>query len=834
MKRILIICALSLFLGSGVQANEMAIWPFSKKKAKKEQAATKDSTSRKSSVSPYQKFVSGSKKQNGLFTIHTVEGKTFFEIPASALNKDMIMSSKISESSDSQVAMAGEMQSTRLFKFTKNDDAIFLREIISPTLTIEGQDEVAKSIARNNIDPATDMFKIVHKSAKDSSFVIDVTGYMLSNAPGLGVTVSSMSMFGAKSTLNFIQPMSAVIETKAFPKNVNVKCRMVYKNGTKPFEATVTRSIVMLPEQPMKPRLADPKMNFFKTPKYQYDMNEDKGKSLAYIHRWNLAPKAEDVEAYKRGELVEPANPIIYYVDDAFPAKWKTYIKEGIEDWQIAFESIGFKNAIKAVDFPVNDPNFDPEDVRNSCFRYITVPIANAMGPSWVDPRSGEIIQGSVYLYHNVLQLVHNWMFTQTAAANPAVRARVFDEKTMGRALRYIASHEIGHTLGLMHNMKASAAYPVDSLRSATFTKKYGTTSSIMDYARFNFVAQPGDVGVEFTPPLMGEYDKFSIKIGYTPIFEGDEKEVVKGWFNEVKGKDMFVYGPQSFGAPMDPSAQSEDLGDDPVKSSRYGIKNLKFILDNLYKWSIEHGYELSDYVDAYNGVMSQYGNHLGHVSAMIGGAYLYMPDLEGDEKAYVIVSKEKQKEALNFLLNEIKELPKWAVRNDVTDKLNPSKEKISTMQANMLSMVMNAVTRIENTNIGQKNGYPVDEYLNEIYKFVWSKSGNLDRYERNLQYNYAKSLLDDLGYTSVSAAPAGSGRMFLQEFDPGVGAVSVSASSIPKGTEPLTAVEYKNIAFGQLKSILALVKSRQGSGDKSTRDHYAYLSHEISKALDK
>lgn len=520
----------------------------------------------KGELQPYEKVITKvATTQCGLFKVHQLEDKVYFEIPDSLLERDMLLASRIAQVSDPSNAVAGEMPKNPIMvKFRRDERNIYLMKEVLNYKLVDGESNLKNAFERNSILPVFETFPIKAVGPDEQSAVIDVTGFFSKE-------IDQISPFSGKAKPGTLDTKaSSVSNIQVFERNIEVQADFNYSSKGNPFRALVNRSLLLLPKEPMMPRLYDRRMNYFSSSQRLFDEDGEAAENVKYINRFRLEPKPQDKVRYFNGEIVEPAKPIIVYVDNGLPERWRKYVKRGIEDWQKAFEAIGFKNAIQAEDFP-NDPEFNPNDLRHTCFRYITNATINAKGPRWTDPRSGEIIRGDVIWYHNVIQKLHDWCLVQCGAVEEGAREKVFSDELMGRLIRYAASHEIGHVLGFQHNMRASYAYPVDSLRSASFTRKYGTTPSVMDYARFNYIAQPGDKGVELTPPHLGVYDYHAIKWGYQ-LIEGmgtpeEEYPTLNQWILDKATDPMYRFTLQfAVGISPDPASQAEALGMMPLK----------------------------------------------------------------------------------------------------------------------------------------------------------------------------------------------------------------------------------------------------------------------------
>jgi ribosomal protein S18 acetylase RimI-like enzyme len=381
-------------------------------------------------------------------------------------------------------------------------------------------------------------------------------------------------------------------------------------------------SILLLPKTPMKRRFFDKRVGFFADNYTVFSDSQQKVEDQTFAVRYRLEPKQEDLEKYKRGELVEPQKQIVYYIDPATPKQWRKYLIDGVNDWQKAFEQAGFKNAIVGKEWPENDSAMSLEDARYSVIRYFASDIENAYGPNVHDPRSGEILESHVGWYHNVMKLVHDWYMVQAAAVDPKARKMKFDDELMGQLIRFVSSHEIGHTLGLRHNMGSSSKTPVEKLRDKVWVEAHGHTASIMDYARFNYVAQPEDnISEAGLFPRIGDYDKWAIQWGYAysdANEEADKKASNKLIIDSLAKNPRLWFGGE--GGNSDPRAQTEDLSDNAVKASEYGIKNLKHILAKLPEWTKEEGDKYDNLSQMYSQITGQFSRYMVHVLRNIGG----------------------------------------------------------------------------------------------------------------------------------------------------------------------------------------------------------------------
>lgn len=831
-------------------------------KSKKKNKTPALSALKADSVKTIAKATKGATKKQGLFTIYfnQKEGKLFFELPDSAFDKLYMLSSRIASTSDGSDYVAGQMNVQPFaISFSTDERNVYLHQVMSLNTVVPG-DAITPSFHDNNLNPVLAGFKIVAREGKN--LLIDVSKFFCSNEKSISPlkNTSPISKLlggtdGIKGT--FMPDASGFVFAKSFPKNIEIESMLSYQTTgviPKPYTVKVHRSLFALPDENLMPmRLQDNRVGYFYTDKNVYSSDADRIEERAIINRWDLRPRKEDVSRYFAGQLVEPEKPIVFYVDSAFPDKWRSTIKEGIEVWNKAFETAGFKNAVRALDYPKDDPDFDPDDMRYNCFRYVATSTANAMGPSYVDPRTGEILAANVIWYHNIVSLLHNWRFVQTGAVDARVRKAKFDDDVMRESIKYAASHEVGHTLGLMHNMGASFSFPVDSLRSPSFTQLYGTTPSIMDYARNNYVAQPGDMerGVKLTPPELGVYDIYAINWGYRLIKDADNPEAEKAtldtWIAAKAGDAKFQFGPQQFFSTVDPTCLTEDLGDDHVKASDYGISNLKVLMDNFLEWTKEDGERYDNVEKMYMEVTKQYGRYLKHVLPVVGGVvYKEIRQGDGQDVARRYVGKVAQRNAMQWLLSQVRSYDKWLTPAGLVQKLEIDMNVNDKLRQQIVGSLMNAsvLYRIkEGGNLDPRGNYRLVDYLSDLTNsiFVAPKGGVLEAEEQSLQAAALAQMIRLSGLVPAASKTSKSTLADLQVESDCIGdnadhywcgCAYDSFYRVNLGVSALTKDEMGMLMMGRLKTVLQKYRSYRNSAIGLTRDFYDYQIHNIQQVL--
>lgn len=800
-------------------------------KSKKADGATAKAPAEKpngNGIQPYNKVITKDAKSDaGLFTVHKLDEKYFYEIPDSLFEREMLMVTRIAKTANG-LGFGGGKQNEQVLRWQKKDKKVLLR-VVSYNVVANDSLPVHEAVVNSNFEPVLATFPVKAIGKDSTSTVIDVTSLFEGDIKPLGLPLRARKGFKVTRLEN---DKSFIESIKSYPQNIESRHVKTYSAGEPPSNTTtgtisieLNNSMILLPKVPMKRRYFDERVGWFTSSQTDYGLDVQRSKSVEYLDRWRLEVKDEDIEKFKRGELVEPKKPIVYYIDRATPEKWRKYIKQGVEDWQVAFEAAGFKNAIIAKDAPTpeEDPEWSPEDVRYSVVRYLASPIPNANGPHVSDPRSGEILESDINWYHNVMSLLRGWFFVQTAAINPEAQSTEFKDEVMGRLIRFVSSHEVGHTLGLPHNMGSSIAYPVEKLRDAAFTQKYGTAPSIMDYARFNYVAQPGDEGVALMPNI-GIYDKYSISWGYRPILDKtaeEEKEILNQWILKHAGDPLYRFGHQQAGNVVDPSSQTEDLGDNAMLASEYGIRNLKRIVPNLIKWTTTEGETYEDLGEMYGHVISQFNRYMGHVSNNIGGVYEYYKAAGQDGAVYTHVDKNHQKEALQFVIDQLFETPEWLLDQEIFNKIeySGSIERIRGLQARSLNNILSVgkmARMIENEAANGNNAYKLTDMMRDLRNGLWTelRSGKaIDTYRRNLQ----RAHIDRLAY--LMTAPNQS---------------ATKGSRYVKGTAVNTSQsDIRAVVRAELKSLQNAIRSGLGrTGNSMSRIHLQDASERIDAIL--
>ncbi len=782
--------------------------------------------------------------QKGVFSVHFLDDKYYFEIPDSLLGRELLAVTRFTKVAGGARKYGGEEVNEQSLQFEKGPNQRIFMRVVTLISRADSTQTIAKAVKNSYLDPIVASFDIKALGKDSSSSVIEVTEFFKGDNQAVSLTPSAKRMFG----LMGLAPDRSYIESiKSYPINMEVRTVKTF-NASAPMpgspmgggsSATIpaamnagavtlelNTSIRLLPKVPMNTRFFDSRVGYFADNFVQFSDDQHKVDNKVFAVRYKLEPKPADLENYKRGELVEPIKPIIYYIDPATPKKWVPFLIAGVNDWNKAFEQAGWKNAIQGKEWP-NDSTMSLEDARFSVIRYFASDIENAYGPQVHDPRSGEILESHIGWYHNVMNLVHDWYMIQTAAVDPASRKMKFDDELMGNLIRFVSSHEVGHTLGLRHNMGSSSKTPVEKLRDKQWVEANGHTASIMDYARFNYVAQPEDkIGQSGLFPRIGDYDKWAIKWGYTYTGVGDEadKKINNKWIVDALSKsDRVWFGGEGYNA--DPRAQSEDLSDNAVKASEYGIKNLQVIIKNLPEWTKEEGDRYENLNDMYGQLVTQFNRYMGHVVKNIGGVNETFKSIEEVGDVYTPTPVAMQKSAMNFLQTQLFTTPKWILDNNILNKIsNPvANERLQGVQTNVLRSLLDkgrlyrlitSATRYGNATYSFHD--MMEDTRKGIFAELTSKQAT-DIYRRNLQKAYVAQL-EDIIHPDASAGAAGAGAA------PRMGLPSVDVENTDVVSE----------AKAQLKKLASSIQANKASfTDANTVNHFDDLQDRIKHILD-
>ncbi|MFN8290693.1 MAG: zinc-dependent metalloprotease [Chitinophagaceae bacterium] len=794
---------------------------------------------------PYKEVITGKAvSDGGLFWVHKVEDKYYFEIPDSLFGREILVVNRISKaaagmrSTGSFFGYGGDQIGQNVVKFEKGpNNKVFLRNISYAEYAKDSTSPMFTAVNNSNVQQIAASFDIKSLGRDSTGAVIDVTDFVSGDNDVLFFNSnlkSSIRLGGLQNDKSYISGI------RSFPINIEIKTVKTYSRaaaapglpGGGPSPAgnltmELNSSMVLLPKVPMQARYFDPRVGYFAVGYTDFDANPQGVKPITLVKRWRLEPKEEDIEKYKRGELVEPKKPIVFYIDPATPKKWVPYLIQGVNDWQSAFEKAGFKNAIVAKLAPTKDEDstWSLDDARNSAIVYKPSDIANASGPSISDPRSGEIMESHINWYHNVMQLLRDWYFVQASPIDPGARKMVFDDELMGQLIRFVSSHEVGHTLGLRHNFGSSSTVPVENLRNKAWVEANGHTPSIMDYARFNYVAQPEDnISRAGIFPRIGDYDNWAIEWGYRRFMQYGSPEAEESYLNKwvmdkLQNKRLW-FGTET--NPDDPRSQSEQVGDDAMKASAYGIKNLQRIVPNLMEWTKQPNEDYSGLAELYSQVSTQFNRYMGHVVKYVGGIMETPKMVEESGPVYEVVPKAKQREAVEFLNRQLFATPSWLINNDIAGKTGSSPVTvIGNIQDGILGRLLSTRNfgKLLDAEAAQgSNAYLMTELLADLKKGIWSEVAArkpIDLYRRNLQKSYVNMLCSIL-------EPQNAGITTI--------AITIGGGSPSTGNDK---TDIKSVVRGHLQALRNEMNAAvPGTADQMSKYHLQYLVSKIDNTL--